>query len=658
MTDTGWPTAVRSAPTSWRPTLSDVDIYVTATLCALGARVGQLVGAIGCVSVGFVGIVGGACVARACGRRRVVGLSVSLAVLGFGVTAWSQRAWHGLRSAPEGRVLGRATVVQAPDWIGGALRVRVRVNGNRVEMWLRGPDASRAAGLALGQRVDVEGSTRRLRNRTPSQVSAHIGASLDSAVLGRVYKVTGIWGVADSIARRIERASQELPTSERALYMGLVVGDDSDQTPAQRAVFRRAGLGHLLAVSGQNVAFVVAVCLPLVASLRPGQRGAVLIAVIALFALVTRLEPSVIRASVMASAALWARARGSPQAAGRVLGLSVIVLTWVDPLLWWSVGFQLSVAATAGLIWLAPPLQRLLGGGTVAQALGLAVAAPLATLPLTLAVFGTSPLVAIPANLLAGVPAGWAMSIGLVCGLVVPSLPAWLAAPLVWSTTVSVGAVERIAWFAARAGWPEVEPTRRGGLLVVAVVCLLLLLGHRTRDRRGATSADRLESGAPRRPVNRRARVTRRVLTIGALVCLCGAAIGIDGQRAEMSQAAADCGVRVLADRVVVLDDLDVECAASVLVSRGWRVLPIAIVTSGNRTARRRAGELFSAMPPALVYSAPHDSVHRWVGEISVTAPIRLRLGDVDLQIRVVGERLDVQAAPRAPPASERPGSP
>jgi hypothetical protein len=112
------------------------------------------------------------------------------------------------------------------------------------------------------------------------------------------------------------------------------------------------------------------------------------------------------------------------------------------------------------------------------------------------------------------------------------------------------------------------------------------------------------------------------------------------------------------APSVVVLDDLDVECAASVLVSRGWRVLPIAIVTSGNRTARRRAGELFSAMPPALVYSAPHDSVHRWVGEISVTAPIRLRLGDVDLQIRVVGERLDVQAAPRAPPASERPGSP
>ena len=100
------------------------------------------------------------------------------------------------------------------------------------------------------------------------------------------------------------RATRRWPAGDRALFLGLVIGDDRDQPDALVQAFRDAGLSHLTAVSGQNVAFVLVAATPLLRRLRPRGRFVATVApVIGWFAALTRFEPSVIRASGMAALA-------------------------------------------------------------------------------------------------------------------------------------------------------------------------------------------------------------------------------------------------------------------------------------------------------------------------------------------------------------------
>src|SRR4029450_7181055 len=103
--------------------------------------------------------------------------------------------------------------------------------------------------------------------------------------------------VADGVAR----GSEPLPEDDAALFRGLVLGDDAEQPPAMTDRFRASGLSHLTAVSGQNVAFLLAAVGPLARRRRPIARWAVTVALIGWFVMLTRFEPSIIRAGAMAA---------------------------------------------------------------------------------------------------------------------------------------------------------------------------------------------------------------------------------------------------------------------------------------------------------------------------------------------------------------------
>ena len=87
---------------------------------------------------------------------------------------------------------------------------------------------------------------------------------------------------------------------------------------------------------------------------------------IVLFALMTRFEPSVLRASAMAALVAGTRTAGLPVSRVRVLCLAVTALLLIDPLLVRSVGFQLSTAATAAIALGAEPIAGALPGPGVA----------------------------------------------------------------------------------------------------------------------------------------------------------------------------------------------------------------------------------------------------------------------------------------------------
>ena len=168
--------------------------------------------------------------------------------------------------------------------------------------------------------------------------------------------------LANSVRRVLARGARGLSEDDRSLFKGMVYGDDREQSAQLADDFKAAGLGHLLVVSGQNVAFVLALAAPLASRLRPGTRLVVLLGVLSVFAVITRFEPSVLRAVAMAAAAVVSTALGRADIGRSALAWAIAGVLVVDPFVLRMLAFQLSVCATAGLLWITPPLAEALPG--------------------------------------------------------------------------------------------------------------------------------------------------------------------------------------------------------------------------------------------------------------------------------------------------------
>ena len=159
--------------------------------------------------------------------------------------------------------------------------------------------------------------------------------------------------------------------------------------------------------------------------MRPWPRWLATLGLIGWFVVLTRVEPSIVRAGLMAALSATAFATGRERAPTRILAIAVIALVLVDPLLAWSVGFWLSVGATAGVTALGPRLAaRCSALGPLALPFGVTLGAQVGVVVPSVLVFGRLPLVSVPANLLAVPVAGFVMLYGLPAGLVAGWVPA------------------------------------------------------------------------------------------------------------------------------------------------------------------------------------------------------------------------------------------
>ncbi len=275
---------------------------------------------------------------------------------------------------------------------------------------------------------------------------------------------TPLVAVANGIRHRV---SSGLATwnghSGAALVSGFLIGDTRRLTDVDYDVLRRAGLTHFVAVSGSNVALFLGLWWLLVGPLASGPRWRAVFGVVGLviFVVVTRWEPSVLRASVMAGLLLGSRAIGVSLSGWSVLGLSVAGLLLWSAELADSVGFQLSVAATFGVmasVQALPNLRPKFLGSAISVTLG----AQLAVAPLLLYHFGSLPVLSPIANVAAAplVAASTATGgIGLLLGAG-------------WLTRVAVGLASVVLDIAHLAsGWPQVGWTGFG-VMVVGLVAL------------------------------------------------------------------------------------------------------------------------------------------------------------------------------------------
>jgi competence protein ComEC len=212
------------------------------------------------------------------------------------------------------------------------------------------------------------------------------------------------------------------------------------------------------------VAFVLGLAAPLMRRLGLRARLVVGLAVLGLFGVVTRWEPSVLRAEAMAVLTLVASTWGRPASGLRVLALAVTGLLLVDPLLVTSLGFGLSVGACAGIALLGRRLTDAIPGPrALASAMGVSLAAQAGVAPLLAPAFGSIPLVTVPANLVAVPAAGpltaWGIAAGLPAG-VVSRLLAGTGGPAL-ATIVHLPTRLLLAWVAAVARHAATAPLGR-----------------------------------------------------------------------------------------------------------------------------------------------------------------------------------------------------
>lgn len=191
------------------------------------------------------------------------------------------------------------------------------------------------------------------------------------------------------------------------------------------------------------------------------------------FAVVTRADPSVLRASAMAAVAMTASALGRPAAAVRTLGLAVAGLVLVDPLLVHSIGFQLSVGASLALATLAVPVaRRLPGPRPLAEVLAATATAQLGVAPVLVGRFGGMPVASLLANPLAvpvaGLVTAWGLPAGLVAGLAGPPVDAVAHLP----TRLAIGWVAEVARRAAALPLGELRAPHVVALALLGVVGL------------------------------------------------------------------------------------------------------------------------------------------------------------------------------------------
>ncbi|MGB0102233.1 MAG: ComEC/Rec2 family competence protein [Nocardioides sp.] len=231
------------------------------------------------------------------------------------------------------------------------------------------------------------------------------------------------WDGAAVVRAAIRDAVSHRPAAQRALVPALVDGDDAQVDEELAEDFRTTGLTHLLAVSGTNLTLVVGFLLVLARGCRVRGRWLYLVGAAGIvgFVLLARTEPSVLRAAVMGTVALFAMGTDGRRRGARALGVALVVLLLVKPTLAVSPGFALSVLATAGIVLLAPvwrdALARWMPRWT-AEAIAIPLAAQLACTPVVAAISGQVSLVAVVANLVVAPAVGPATVLGLGGGLV------------------------------------------------------------------------------------------------------------------------------------------------------------------------------------------------------------------------------------------------
>ncbi|HET7091662.1 MAG TPA: ComEC/Rec2 family competence protein, partial [Anaerolineae bacterium] len=310
-------------------------------------------------------------------RARLVWISLLAMLLG-GLRAASARPSldeHDVATYNDGSLVTLAGVVDDyPDRRDTYVNLRLRAET------LAWPDADPFAveGLVLvradplgdyryGDRLEVTGHLQ-----TPPEFATFnyrdylagkgIHSIVDQPRVGRLVRDQGspiLAALYDLKDRARETIATILPEPQAALLTGILLGDESGIPQDVKDDFRATGTSHIIAISGYN--FAVLLALASVPAVRLfGRRRAfpILLLLIVAYTAFVGASASVVRAAIMGGLVLWATYLGRQATALNSLFIAAILMTLLDPFTLGDVGFQLSFAATLGLVLYTRPLQN------------------------------------------------------------------------------------------------------------------------------------------------------------------------------------------------------------------------------------------------------------------------------------------------------------
>lgn len=393
-----------------------------------------------------------------------------------------------------------AAPTAGPEWSRAGLQVmartlpsRARIGDEEVRLPASVPVLVRTSGDEAEQQLAQARGGEAVQAR--GKVRASGGLLVLSVTEVRSIPARGPTALAQNARQQLRdlarHNTRHLPSDEAALVRGMTSGDTHGLGDRSEEIMQRAGISHLVAVSGANIALVLAAVIAplLLAGVR--RRPRLLIAGLAVAAYVWLVgeEPSVQRAATMVTPLLIARymgVRASPVAA---LALTVALWSVVDPVTSASVGFALSALATAAILIGAPPLARAITEATgerirTVPALVLAVplVAQLACTPILVTLAPEVSAWAVLVNMMVGPIVGPTTVIGLIALLLGP---VWGPAAQLLNTVAAGGAhlVLLIARTADALPGSRI-PVPEGTTGVVGAVAVIVMLAVAVAGRR------------------------------------------------------------------------------------------------------------------------------------------------------------------------------
>jgi competence protein ComEC len=350
-------------------------------------------------------------------------------------------------------------------------------------------------------------------------------------VLGIAAVVALALGHRDQIRGRAEDAlGRGMPAREAALARGFVLGEDEGIDARTVEDFRRAGLSHLLAVSGQNIALLALLAMPLLAAFGIPLRMRLVwvLGAIVIYVPLAGAGPSILRAGVMGGVSVLATLAGRRSSRIYALALAAVITLAVDPGIGADVGWQLSFAAVLGILALASPLRTAIAArlgsrgwrGALAEGAAVTLAATLATAPLIAFHFESVSTTTLVANLLALPAVAPAMWLGMLVA-VAAQVPGFPVAALNAISAPLLAYIAQVAAWCGRPSWAYLHVELGASGLIGCYLALgagaigapLLLRRRRIAGlKRGRAAV----ADGPSHALLARAPARRGLLTVGA----------------------------------------------------------------------------------------------------------------------------------------------
>lgn len=406
--------------------------------------------------------------------------------------------------------IARARAHELYDDIGGMAKVQLRLVTEPKATEFGASAKARIEGLPGQVSVFGDESLLAVTRDTVVKSTAGVRAASKPCISGIQLNLRGDVeviapprGLAAEVRQQLFESAQDLPVGPDRLIPAMAIGDERGFSLTDGDMMTASGLSHLSAVSGANVALVVGAVVAVFSWAGPRVRVAVAALALYGFVAIVGTEPSVLRAVVTGCIGLLAIIVGRVGQAIAALSAGIIGLILLAPDLSVSVGFALSVAATAGLVLLAEPLARRLSTTTVmgiwpapiVRAIAVAIAAHVVTMPVLALIIGEISHVSLLANILAApavAPVTIAGSLAAVAAVLhlnwLVNALLWCAAPCAWwiyqvarlsaslvapatgTVTLVVSCTLTLTCLTTLWAWPRLA-LRAGGFAVVLAAC-------------------------------------------------------------------------------------------------------------------------------------------------------------------------------------------